>query len=474
MNNPTRKLSDDRLPLMQKLLFCIGVNVDYVSLTVLTGIMWIPFFNIGYGISPGKLGFILMMVRILDIVTNPVMGGWSDNVSTRWGRRKPLMLFGVVTTALLFPAFWFLPPHWSESSQVAYLITLGIIYFTCHTVWSLAYYSLHLELTSSYDERTSISAWMTFCNKFAYLGGGWLLAFVSSSVFLNPKTGKGDLVIGMQSIAWYLAGLMLVFGLLPTFFTRERKLPAEIVRRPKVTIWEGIRDSARCQPLWALVGIMLFLTIGYSAVWALGNYIYIYYLFGGSVSAGSQLVGYKTTITMVAGLASLPLLTWLSARYEKRLMVTVMLVICIIGHLLNYVCLNPAHPYWMLFPAVLESCGISAIGLFLPAMKGDVADYDELNTHHRREGSINAFYSLLSKLAATISTGLSGLLIDVAGFQIKAPLQSPEVLHRMVLWYVIVPIAVWVIAIVINYSYPLTRIRMVNIRSTLEDRRGRI
>jgi GPH family glycoside/pentoside/hexuronide:cation symporter len=234
---------------------------------------------------------------------------------------------------------------------------------------------------------------------------------------------------------------------------------------------QSLRESATCAPLWPLIGVSFFLVLGYTSVSALGNYVYIYALFDGDLHAGSVLFGWKATVNVVTGLASIPLLTWLAERHDKRRMVQAMLLLCLVGYAANIVCLRPDQPYLALLPAMLESCGISAVWLFLPSMKADVADHDELLTGRRREGSLNAFFSWFIKASLTASVGLGGLVLTWSGFDVAAPAQPSEVIANMRNLFIGLPLTFWALALVLTFFYPLTRARMTTIRLELERRR---
>ena len=128
--------------MMEKMMFSAGNITVYLSTILVINILWMPFFNIGLGISPVVLGGILMLLRGWDAITDPIVGSLSDNVRTRWGRRKPLIFVGAILTGALFPFLFNTPSGLSEGGLITYLIVIGIIFFTCFTIWSMPYYSL--------------------------------------------------------------------------------------------------------------------------------------------------------------------------------------------------------------------------------------------------------------------------------------------------------------------------------------------
>ncbi len=154
----------DRIPTGQKFAFSLGVNMEFISANLMFYVLWMPVFNIGLGISPAILGGILMLFRAWDAITDPVMGNISDNARTRWGRRRPFMFAGAISTACLYPLFWYIPAGWGDAAKVGALIAVGLVYFCSFTLWTMPYYGLQLELTPNYDERTRLAAYQGGAN----------------------------------------------------------------------------------------------------------------------------------------------------------------------------------------------------------------------------------------------------------------------------------------------------------------------
>ncbi len=463
----------DRIPLPQKAAFSLGLWADYLCTSLMLSTLWMPYFNIGLGIDPAKLGVVLMILQAWNAVLDPVMGNLSDNTRTRWGRRRPFLAVGSFLTAMVFPWLWRPPVSLGETGTLVYLVVVGMVFYTCFSCWAMPYYGLQLELTPNYDERTRLSAWMTFFGKMCGLVGSWAMAFISGPLFAHPETGKPDLVHGMKVSSWFIAGIILVFGLMPALFVRERYYQAETRTQARDPFWQSIRESFRCRPLWLLIGMSFFLVVGSSSVSALGQYVNIYYVCHGDIAMASIIGGWKGSVIVVTGILCIPFYTWLGERLDKKQVVGIMLLVSLAGHLSNIVVMNPHHPYLQVIPGIFESAAISAIWLFVPSMKADIADYDELQTHRRREGALNAFYSWFIKAALTCSMGIGGLVLSLSGFDVKrASEQPPEVLHSMLLLYVGLPVLIWGAGLLFVWRYPLDRLQLGVIRQQLEARRG--
>ena len=515
----------DKIPLLQKIMFSLGQNTDYVATMLMVNVVWLPFFNIGLGMSTVVLGVVLMVLRAWDAISDPIVGNISDNARTRWGRRRPFMFVAAITTALMYPILWYFPQSvldgtaWfsgfaahipglgstvAEKTTALYLIVVGVVYFTSFTCWSMPYYGLQLELTPNYDERTRLTAVMALVGKLTSLVTAWtfvVIVFVGTlakgdpSVF-DDKPGwvrslfsglqpwlhelAGDhadekpIVVGMRLMCWVIAGMILLFGILPAIFVKERYYTADAAKQKAEPFWASVKDSARCKPLWSLISVSFFLVMGYSAIGGLGQYVNIYYVCGGDMLKAGVITGAKGTVLAISGICMLPVFAWLGEKYDKRTVVIMMLGMSMFGHALNFLLMTPAMPYLQIVSGFFESSAIGAVWMFLPSMKADVADYDELSTHRRREGSINAFYSWFIKASLTASMGIGGVVLAWSGFNRDLPQQPDDVLASMFHIYLWLPVVIWLVALVSVWFFPLTRARCDEIRATLEARRGAI
>ncbi len=464
----------DRIPLLSKVTFALGGKMQYLSTDLTLKVLWLPFFNIGLGINPAMLGVGLMIMRAWDAVSDPIMGNISDNARTRWGRRRPFIAVGAVLTGLIYPFLWRPPESWGSTGMQLYLLAMGLLFFTAFTCWSMPYFGMQLELTPNYDERTRLMAWTALFGKIVSLAGGWVMAILASSWFANPETGEPDIVNGMRTCSWFIAALIIMMGLLPVIFARERYYVSETSHQSRDPFWASIRESFNCRPLWYLIGVSFFLVLGNASIASLGQYVNIYFINDGKLADATIVEGWKFTAMLTFGIITIPLWTWLSELFDKKLVVALLFAMGICGHLLYVRCLVPELPYLQLIPAVMESGALAAVWLFLPSMKADVADYDELQTTRRREGALNAFYSWFIKAAMTCAMGLGGVTLQLTGFDVGLDHQTPEVLARMKWTYILLPVAIWCTGLCFILLYPLNRKGMAEIRRQLEARRGKL
>ena len=119
-------------------------------------------FGVGMGISPLYIGLALSASRIVDAVTDPLMGNITDNTKSRWGRRRPYIFLGAILMSIIFASIWFTPRSASELWQATYLIVTCSLFYMAFTIWVIPYSGLGLEMVIDYDERTRLMTFRVF------------------------------------------------------------------------------------------------------------------------------------------------------------------------------------------------------------------------------------------------------------------------------------------------------------------------
>jgi GPH family glycoside/pentoside/hexuronide:cation symporter len=463
---------DERVPVRDKLILGgSGLN-SFIVNNIVTGVLWMPVFNIGFGINAAVLGIVAMIFKAWDAFLNPFVGNLSDNTRTRWGRRRPYIVAGGIATAVLLPLVWWMPEDLGTNWMVAGLIIFGLLLYSAYTVWNIPFEALTMELTPNYDERTNIMAYIAFFGKVIGLLGGWTLAFVTSSLFAGPD-GEPDIIAGVRVASIIFAVVFLVAGVAPGIFIKERNYEKLIVSQDREPFLQSMRETASIGPLWFLIGMIFMNLLGIVSISGLGYYINIYFVNAGDIAGASWIEGWRNTAMFAVGILSIPFWRWFSQLFDKKVAMYFILSMTICGHLLNYWCLNPDLPYLLIIPSVLYSGVGSAIWMISPSMKMDVADYDELKTGRRREGSINAVFSFTLTLAVTLSTGLGGIVLELTGFDESIKRQAPEVLDRMFHTYLFLPVVFWLVSILFLWLYKLNRKEVDDIKNELREQRLR-
>ncbi|MBL8096145.1 MAG: MFS transporter [Anaerolineales bacterium] len=450
-----------RLTVWTKLAFGAG-DLGPAVLTAINGFFLLEFLVNVAGLRPGPAGTIFLVTKIWDAVNDPLMGWLTDRTVSRWGRRRPWLLFGAVPFGLAFWLHWIVPPL-DATGLFWYYLVVAILVDTALTVVGVPYTALTPELTGDYDERTSLN---TYRFGFSILGGV-LAAFFHNQIVAAyaPDRAFGAAVsVGIWAV-------LSVLGLWWTFAgTRgyAENTPSKS-DQPEVGFFEGMRQAFanRAFRLVTLTYLGAWLTIQLVQ----GN-LFIYardWLGMPDQDFGFVLLALQFT-------AFLAMLVWarVSARIGKRKVYLIgasLFAVTLIG-----LGLLPRGATTALYAlAVLGGVGV-AVGYLVPwSMLPDVIDQDELEHGHRREGLFYAFFVFLQKIGLSLGLFASGWLLDLAGYLRVTPGEAVPTQPESVLLVlkilvgpagaVILLLSLWAV-----WRYPITREKHAEIRAALAKR----
>jgi len=354
-----------------------------------------------------------------------------------------------------------------------YFLAMSILFFLAYTVFATPFVAFGYEMTADYHERTRLHAFANTVGQLAWLGVPWFYAIMSSSLFR-------DRVHGARTLAIAVGAIVAVFGLVPAIFCRERKTVAP-VEKDKKGVWEntaeflkGIKTTFKCSPFVKLCGATFLVFNGFQLGMSFSIYVMIYYLFNGNNPAAGKLMGTFGTLTAIFTLCVIPLTAWIATRIGKRKTFLITISLSIAGYAIKWVGYNPDHPYWLLFAAPLVAFGTGSLFTLMGSMISDVCDYDELQTHQRREGVFGAIYWWMVKVGMALAGLLTGVLLKTSGFDVALGAgQADRTLFLLRVFDVGVPIITSAIALWIIATYTITEKKAHEIRTELENRRGK-
>lgn len=457
---------EDRLPLSEKVGYSAG-GMSYTLMGNAIGNLGHVVLNVAMGMNPFLVGLLMAIPRFIDALLDPLIGAWSDNCRSRWGRRKPFMVVGAIGAGLFFVVLWWLPAGWTETGRFWYFLALSVVFYLFMSLFAVPWGALGLSLTPDYHERTRLMATNAFWCAAAAVLLSWLYALIKLAVFPDSITG----------VRWVSAGmalLMAVLALVSVVFCRERQTAAQATHRAEPVLPQ-IKAVLSNRAFLIVGSIVFFMCLGVFSISSLPTYIAIYYIFGGDEKAASLLVGWNGTVWQVGSLFFVPLVGFAATRLGKRHTLVIALCFALAGNLIKWFCYSPSHPWLFLIPPLFIALGFSALWTIVSSMLADVCDLHELNTGNRSEGTLNAMYAWLMKLGTTFAFALSGLLINFTGFQQSlGGAQSGHTILTMRLLDIGVPAAAVAAAIGLAWIYPISESRAYQIREELERRRGKL
>ena len=470
---------EDRVPNGQMFAYGLGAVANNL-LGGAIGYMSIVL-NVGLGMNPALVGTLQAIPRFWDALADPVMGFVSDNTRSRYGRRRPYILIGAILVGLSFAVMWQLPAGHSEKFYFWVFLGSSIVFYTFYTVFAAPWVALGYEMTPDYHERTRLMAVMNFMGQFAWISLPWSFAIMSNERLFV------DSVQGARVLALVIGAVVIVCGVMPAIFCRERSEPHEVAKEGakegKPAGMKGVGANVReffsgffvtlkRVEFLKLCGGTFFLFNGIMLIGAFGSYITIYYVCGGDTSLGGTYMGLFGTISTISTLASIALVTWVSKRIGKRATFMIATGITLVGSLLKWPCYDPMAPWKVLIPAPFIAVGMGALFTLMGSMIADVCDLDALECGKRREGMFGAVYWWMVKLGMALAFGASGYLLNGTGFDVElGGAQTARTFFFMKVFDVGIPAVAALLSILLVGSYKITEAKAHEIREETERRR---
>ncbi|MDX1540647.1 MAG: MFS transporter [Geminicoccaceae bacterium] len=390
-----------------------------------------PYYASDLGLGLGAVGAVLFVARMLDVVTDPLIGEASDRLPTRFGRRRPWL---VLACPVLLLSTWMLFVPGEEASLAGLFLWTSISY-VAWTAMILPYTALGAELSSDYHERSRITG----------VREGFVILGILSAAALPALLGLEAEAANAKVLAMLaLAMTVLVPLALLALLLRVAEPPA--APEAEVRFVQGLRVALANRPFVRLVGAYLLNGI------ANGLPATLFLLFVGDVIERPDLGGPLLLVYFLAGVVAIPGWLWLSQRIGKhRAWAAAML----------WASLAFAWAPWlgpgdvMAFFAICLLSGLSlGADLALPAsMQADVVDLDWARSGRRRTGLFFALWSMTTKLSLALAVGIAFPILDLLGYQADG---SSEVgLLGLALLYGLLPVAIKLVATAIVWNFPL-------------------
>lgn len=408
------------------------------------------------GLAPGIAAAAVFIGRSWDYVNDPLIGYISDKTRSKYGRRRPFLLFGALPFGAAFALLWWKPPFASQIALAVYYAIAYLLYDTAATFAYMPYFALTPELTSDYDERTSLTSYRMF---FSIAAG--LLAFTVPLQIIGtfrPENSGRVFGMGLLFAALSAAPLLVVF-----FTTKER---TEFMEQEKPAFKESLKSVFKNKPFLFGLGLYLCTWVAMDIMQVTLLYFLKYNLLR---EAQSDIILGTIFITAVI---SLPAWTFLSKRFGKRNAFIGGVVFWGIVQLV-IVSLSPSTP----FPILMTLCAFAGVGVgaahVLPwAILPDAIEWDEYKTGKRHEGMFYSMVTLVKKITSSVAIPLALLLLGATDYVPNAAEQSRGALAVIRVLAGPIPAVLLIGGVVFAALYPLSRSQFKEIAKELELRRG--
>lgn len=448
----------------------LGYSIGQVAISTpynLVGVFLLFFFTDVAGLEPAFAGMVFSIAVIWAAIADPFIGNFSDNLRTRYGRRRPMLLAVAVplaiTTWLLFTAFDF----GSDAAKNVYYIILAIIFYTVFTFTEVPFYSLGAEITNDYNERAKVRATSSM---FIYVS---VLIAVNLPNFIVAKVTAGG---GQPQTGWSIAaaacGVIAVIAILVCWkATKGRELIVAVKNhedgkdgeeKEKVNIFKAFIETLKIKPVkWVVLANLLFL-LGMSIVSAMTVYIMNYVAF---IDPAYQSV--VLSVLPVATIIWLPIINFLAPKLGKKKAYIVLVGIAAVACIAMFAIGVYSFASLCIFNAVF-ALGNGAFWTLCFAMAYDTTEVDEFINGKRREGILVAYMSFAQKVGTAGSTTLIGIVLQYVKYNGAAAQQTAEAVNGLVALFTWIPAVFIALSVISVCLYPITRTKYEALLNALE------
>jgi len=434
---------------------------------LIVGSLYLIFLTDVVRLNPALAGIVLLLSKGWDAVSDPLMGGLSDRTRTRFGRRRPYFLAGVILIFVSYVVLW-TPVHFqSEVARFVFVLFAYLFFSTVITMVMVPYNALAAELTLDYRERSSLVS-----VRMAFSMGSTLVCAVVPLAIINgmPTKSTGYLTMGT------LFGLLFALPYLATFFT-TRERPEFQMDQPRLRLRSFAQPFA-VRTFRNVLFMYLFAFLAMDILEAIIIYFMTYY-----IGRGSQ-TNIMLGALLVLQLVSIPAYSQIMKRASKRTAFIVGAVVWLVLALLSFV-VTPSLPTALFYVyAGLTGIGTGGVIVAIYSILPDIPDVDELITGVRREGIYSGLITFLRKLSSAFALFLLSQAIAISGYvppveatingMVKSVEQTQPDAFIIVLrlLFALLPALLIVVSLISALRYPLSPAVHEELRSYLMRRRS--
>ena len=364
------------------------------------------FFTNVFGLTFADAAALMLIARLFDVVTDPLMGSLADRTQSKWGTYRPWLIFGAIPFGLIF-ALLLYTPDFGPAGKRVYAYVLYLLMMAIYTAVNVPYGSLLGVMTDDDNEKNQFSSYR--------MVGAYAMGFITllSFPYLQKMVGGTD--------AHQYAVLGAIFGIIAAamtlacgLMTKERLKP---VRAEKYSLRQFV-DLFKNKP-WiylTLIGLCTNFFNGFR--YAVAGYL-ISYCLGGDVTVGSLIINY--TVLMAFGEVTCMIFGGVSPKFakwvgSKRMAFLWAAVICVVFSVLFFfIPMSPKYIWLMVAVVILTSVGVGLYSPLLWSMYADVADFATQKFGTSSTGLIFSSGTMAQKLGGAISGSLIALLLGLAG-----------------------------------------------------------
>ena len=438
-----------------KLLYGAG-DIGFSLTSTILGAYFAIFLTDVVGLAPATAALSIFVGRSWDYINDPLIGHISDRTRTRWGRRRPFLLFGAVPFGLAFLLLWWRPPLAGTAALAAYYALAYLLFDTAATFAYMPYFALTPELSPDYDERTALTSYRMF---FSILGS--LIAFTVPLMIIgrfHPDNAANVFKMGAVFAVASMIPLWLTFA-----GTRER---AEFMALERPSLRQSLRAAFRNRPF--IFGAVVFL-LTWVCVTILETTLLFFLKYIVLREAESDLI---MGVIFIAAILALPFWELASRRWDKRKAYMAGIGFWAVVQMILISLTSSTGLPVLLSLSVLAGIGVGAAHVLPWSIIPDAIEWDEYQTGERHEGMFYSLVTLMQKIASSLAIPLVLLVLQFTGYIPNSATQPSSALTGIRIVVGPIPALLLTAGILFAWRYPLSRSRHREIRQALEKRRA--
>ncbi|OIQ46586.1 MAG: MFS transporter [Gammaproteobacteria bacterium MedPE] len=404
------------------------------------------FYTDVFGLSAATVGTMMLVTRLIDAFSDPIMGAVADRTITKWGRFRPYLLWGIIPIVAA-GILTFTVPDLDDSGKVIWAYATYIFMMLAYTFINVPYGALLGVVTHDTQQRTTLTSFR-FIGAFS---GGSLVAYLTPE--LVAWFGQGDEATGWQ-LTMMLYGCIAAALFIITFFsTKERISPPTNQQTPVLL---DIRDLLSNKPWIVLFSLALIIMMTISLRGSTGTFYFKYYVNREDL-IGSFSMAYM--IALAIGAASTPLLTKLMDK--RKLLMVLMSIVAALSAIFYVVPKDNIALMFVLQIAIGLALGPKSPLVF--SMYADTADYSFWRTGRRATAMIFSAAAFAQKLGGALAGAMIGWLLSSMGY-VANQAQSGASENGIVLLMTLIPAIFAALAVPLLALYPLSNQQLEHIQ----------
>lgn len=478
--------SPDYVPTKEKVFYGMGALMDGGGVALMSCVM-LKYMEGGLGIPMAVASTIMMVAKIWDAITDPLMGFISDNTRGRYGRRKPYMVVGgvllIIGIFLLFLPVeqWGIISAENQAGLVAWMVIMYLLWNTFSTITMVPYCSMSSDISPSFKERNNANTVKLVFNAVAS-GLAYVLPLLFIEALIAP-TDEGYLFMPKIDATEFWLAICLIFGtlfggglILCGIFVKERIKAT--TPKEKFNFKQFIKNYA--EPYknksyrWHIAMYVAAFTC-LDMISALAVY------YATDVWAGRTLFGMDMSSLfiiaplMVAAVIMFPLARYVMDKKSKQFAFRMGLPAYIIAGIMLAV-MDPSWAPPVLVPIVslLMGFGFGGAQMMPWIIFPDTVDVGQMATGERSTGTYSGMMTLARKIAGALGVGLVGWILGGVGYvEGRNPgEQTDEVLLAVRLIMGLAIVVFIAIAFYASFRYKITNKKLTRVRYFIEARKS--